>query len=92
MTWSTCAKCGSHSFQLVENEPSGSNFKLMFIQCSSCGAPIGVQDYYNTGALLQKQQKQIEAIEANINNLQYSLDVINNNIATIINALNALRR
>ena len=32
----------------------GSQFKLMFVQCVSCGAVVGVTDYYNIGNLLHE--------------------------------------
>jgi hypothetical protein len=53
---STCAKCGGGMFKVVTQEPAGSNYKSNFIQCSSCNAPIGVVDYYNTGAQLEEQK------------------------------------
>lgn len=54
MAQSTCPKCGGHSFELVENSPSNSKFKFLFIQCSSCGCVVGTQEYYNIGALIHK--------------------------------------
>lgn len=54
MAFSTCIKCGSTSFEIKENSPNQSNFKFMFIQCSSCGGVVGVTDYYNTGNIVIK--------------------------------------
>ena len=53
MAMSTCVKCGSHSFEMRENEPRDSNYKIMFIQCTSCGSVVGVMDYYNIGNLVK---------------------------------------
>lgn len=53
MAVSTCTKCGSYAFEMVENTPNGSEFKVMFIQCSSCGGVVGVTDYYNVGGMLE---------------------------------------
>jgi translation initiation factor 2 beta subunit (eIF-2beta)/eIF-5 len=39
-------------FEVVEKEPTHSNFKLLFVQCSSCGAVVGVLDHYNIGSLI----------------------------------------
>jgi hypothetical protein len=50
---STCVKCGSTSFEMKEVTPRGSNFKLNFVQCSSCGGVVGVLDYCNIGGMLQ---------------------------------------
>jgi len=54
MATSTCSKCGSRSFELEEVVPAGSKFKIMFIQCSSCGCVVGTTDFYNTSSLLGK--------------------------------------
>lgn len=54
MASSTCAKCNSHRFELATAEPKGSKFKVNFIQCASCGAVVGVLDYYNVPLLLEK--------------------------------------
>jgi hypothetical protein len=52
MARSTCIKCGGHGFEVSEAEPMGSEFKLFFVQCSTCGGVVGVTDYYNIGATL----------------------------------------
>jgi len=59
MAMSTCVKCGGHSFEIRENEPHDSRFKLMFVQCSSCGGVVGVIDFYNIGAELQLIKKKL---------------------------------
>lgn len=60
MAHSSCPKCGNHGFETVITTPSGSNFKLLFIQCSSCGCVIGVLDYYNIGRLLENLAKNLK--------------------------------
>ncbi|WP_150106327.1 hypothetical protein [Anaeromyxobacter dehalogenans] len=43
-------------------EPSGSKFKLVSVQCASCGAVVGVMDFTNIGVelgTLRKQMKQL---------------------------------
>lgn len=62
MAWSTCPKCNSHSFEMVENTPTKSNFKLMFVQCSSCGAVVGIMDYYNIGQRINELEKKIDRL------------------------------
>ncbi|WP_137742607.1 hypothetical protein R0L47_05540 [Pectobacterium polonicum] len=54
MANTTCPKCPSTSFEMKETKIKGSNYRHFFVQCSACGAAIGVQDFYNTGALLSK--------------------------------------
>lgn len=31
-----CPKCEKSNFELVEDYPTGSNWKMMYIRCSSC--------------------------------------------------------
>lgn len=52
MALSTCIKCGNNTFVLVENTPSGSDYKLSFVQCSKCGGVVGVLDYYSASELI----------------------------------------
>lgn len=53
MAVSTCPKCDGTFFETKENSPRGSNFKFTFVQCASCGAVVGVMDYFNIGQLIQ---------------------------------------
>jgi hypothetical protein len=53
----TCPKCDNARFQVSEIEPMNSNFKLMATHCTSCGAVVGVSDYYNIGTLIHKLAK-----------------------------------
>lgn len=59
MATSTCPKCSNHSFEVAEQTPKGSNFKLLFVQCSSCGAVVRVMDYFNIGGLLHTLAKKL---------------------------------
>lgn len=74
MAISTCAKCGGGFFKLVTQEPSGSRYKINFIQCSSCNAPIGTMDYFNTGAQLEQQKKSIDELESRMRRLEHGID------------------
>lgn len=69
MASSKCPSCGSHSFEMVEKEPHHSNYKYMFIQCSSCGSVLGTTEFFNLGKLLKDQDKEIEDIKNKINYL-----------------------
>lgn len=53
---SRCPKegCNSTRFETEVEDPEGSNYKLLFIRCHSCGTVVGVLDYYNIGAMLGK--------------------------------------
>ncbi len=59
MATSNCVKCSSTSFEVVDSSPHNSNFKLQFVQCASCGSVVGVLEYFNIGALLEKLAKKL---------------------------------
>jgi transposase-like protein len=76
MAWSKCPHCGGSSFELTEVSPSGGSFKQNFVQCSSCGAPFGVVDYYNVGQLLKEQEQAIKTISRRLATVEaYLADV-----------------
>lgn len=50
-----CVRCGNDTFELIESSPLGSNFKFLFLQCSSCGGVAGALDYLNIGSILTEQ-------------------------------------
>lgn len=59
MATSKCPSCNNHSFEMKEISPRGSQFKYNFIQCSACGAVVGVVDYFNTARLLHNLAEQL---------------------------------
>jgi hypothetical protein len=52
MAISSCPKCGNHYFEVKENTPQKSNFKMQFIQCASCGTVVGTMDYWSISKLI----------------------------------------
>ena len=70
MAMSTCVKCGSHSFEVVQQSPAHAQFKLFFVQCSACGGVVGVQDFYNLGSLLKDQEGQINSVKSTLSNIE----------------------
>ena len=77
-----CPKCGGYSFKVQETAPSGSNFKLYFIQCSSCDTPVGITEYYNSGAMIEKVQSKldylsglVDSLSSQISQLEYKLNI-----------------
>lgn len=83
MALSVCPKCSSHSFETVEATPSKSNFKLFFVQCSSCGCVVGVLDYYNIGTKLKELEKDISSLKSSVQNNLSSTGALNNNLSII---------
>lgn len=59
---SICAKCGNHIFGIVEQEPSGSRFKVYFVQCMSCHSPIGIMDYFDNNSLIEKLENKLNKL------------------------------
>lgn len=62
MARSACPKCGATHFEAKEAEPVGAQFKLVFVQCKSCGAVVGVTEFYNLGVKLDKMQRKLSDI------------------------------
>ncbi len=60
MVWSKCPKCEKSGFELAEETPLGSAFKLMFVRCSSCKTVVGVTDYLNTNELIYKLAERLK--------------------------------
>jgi hypothetical protein len=88
MAYSKCPKCDDSSFEVKENSPRHSNFKLLFVQCSSCGSVIGTMDYYNIGTRISELEKKIDELKSSSNSLSTinsNLDVINNNVTRLFN-------
>ncbi|MGN6196936.1 MAG: hypothetical protein ACTHOB_18490 [Ginsengibacter sp.] len=91
MAYSKCPKCENGFFEVSENSPSKSNFKLMFVQCSKCGTVVGTMDYWNIGTLLKDLEKKVgfDSSSSTVNN---NLDIINSNIAKLFQLLQSTNR
>ena len=72
MAVSTCTKCSGHSFELALFTPIGESRKLMIVQCSSCGTPVGVIDPA-TGPQIEALKHQIAAIDERLNRIATAL-------------------
>lgn len=67
MAMSKCGHCGNHSFEVKEVEPSGSKYKMYFVQCSSCGVPVSCMEYFSNNVLLQKLTDAVKKIASALN-------------------------
>lgn len=76
MASSKCSKCDNSYFEVVENSPRNSNYKLIFVQCSSCGSVVGTMDYYNIGTKLRDIEGKIDRIKSEISDISYDVDII----------------
>ncbi|ELY2473516.1 hypothetical protein SMB93_003926 [Cronobacter sakazakii] len=59
MATTTCPKCTSTQFELKEHPVTNSKFRLVFIQCSSCGAAVGTTELINTNSLIKALAKKL---------------------------------
>jgi hypothetical protein len=80
MAYSKCPKCEGRSFEVVEQSPENAAYKFMFVQCSGCGSPFGVADYFNIGSLLQGQKKQLQDLEGRLSTIEAALEGILNSL------------
>jgi len=70
MATTKCARCDSTSFEAKVFEPRGSNYKLVSVQCASCGAAIGVMEYMNSTTQIQKLEKQLQDVAADVDRIR----------------------
>ena len=76
MALSTCVKCGGGLFELREAEPRDSNYKFIYVQCSGCGGVAGVTEYFNTGQLLTKLEKDLKDLRGVVDAVEHNVRVI----------------
>jgi hypothetical protein len=68
-----CGKCDSTQFKVKEIEPIDSAYKLIAVQCNSCGTPFGVTDYYSAGTLIKNQEKQMKEMSDRLAAMEHTL-------------------
>jgi hypothetical protein len=78
-----CGKCDGAAFRVQEISPSGAQYKLYTVQCSSCQTPIGITDYYNLGSLLKLQEKAIAGLESKLDAMTHTM----NQMAHVLNQM-----
>lgn len=87
MALSKCPKCNNGFFELKSVEARGARYKQNFIQCSSCGTPVGVLGYYDAGSLVKEQAAEIKKLHNEIAAIQSSLHTINENLRRMAHGL-----
>jgi len=58
-----CPKCEHKGFELVEDEPANSNWKHMYLRCSSCKSFLGILYMNNTNILIEQLQEDVRKIK-----------------------------
>ncbi len=78
MSLSKCPSCSSNHFQSMPQSVPGYNFPLNFIQCSRCGAVVGVMPEYDPGILANQNKAAIAKLEQRLNTIeQYAAEIVN---------------
>jgi len=54
-----CPSCNNRTFSLEELSLQKSAYKLYGVCCTSCGAVVGTQEYFNIGTLIHKLAKKL---------------------------------
>ena len=72
MAVTTCIKCGERGFELSLFTPIGESRKLTFVQCSSCGTPVGALDP-GSGAQIEALRREVAAIDEKLNRIARAL-------------------
>jgi predicted nucleic-acid-binding Zn-ribbon protein len=67
---SVCPRCENNAFELEEVIPLGSNYKMFFVQCTSCKAAISATEYYDAGVLVHEQEKRFDSIDKTLLSLE----------------------
>ncbi len=76
MTASICGHCNNTGFEIAEVSLGGAQDKQGLVQCSTCGAVVGVIDASNPAALLQEQKAEIAALRSEVRALRNALEQI----------------
>lgn len=79
MALSLCPKCENHRFEMVEVEPGNWRFKIMFVQCASCGTVVGTMDYFNLSTLIHELKEKVENVENKLEDIEYEIVLMKNN-------------
>ena len=58
-----CPKCEATRFELAEDIPSKSNFKLFYLRCSSCKTFLASLDYYSNSLIIEDLEKVKKALK-----------------------------
>jgi hypothetical protein len=80
MAMSKCLGCQGKMFEAVVKEPRGSNYKMIFVQCASCGGVVGVVDFMNSYVTIQAQTKELKKT---LDGIDRDVGIVNDNLARI---------
>ena len=76
MAVSTCVRCGKMGFEMKVGEPTGSRYKVLYIQCKSCGGVAGVTDYQNTSVELDGLKKEVHDLAQKVSGVRSAINML----------------
>lgn len=63
---SKCPKCENNTFELTEDSPKNSKYKMQFLRCCSCKTIITTLPFYDTTSILESIEKDLEKIKSKL--------------------------
>lgn len=78
-----CGSCGWHQFEVKEASPNGARYRQTYIQCASCGVPIGVVGSLDPGVISNENRDSLRDLDSNVGQLKNSLHQIDYRLARI---------
>lgn len=83
-----CGSCGWHQFEVKDASPTGARYRQTYIQCSSCGVPIGVVGALDSGVISDENRTSLRDLDSQVGQLKSSLQQIDYRLARIEQLLN----
>lgn len=74
-----CPHCGGTSFQLAEptfGGIKGATYKMHFVTCSGCNAPMSVLSQFDPGVEGRKAYEEVTRLQQRINSLEQQISGI----------------
>ena len=75
-----CGHCNSIGTRLEEISPAGGQYKMMAICCSSCGAILGVTNYFNSGVIVKGMEKTVDGMKLELDKVSTTVRDIQNTL------------
>ena len=67
-SYTKCPKCGHSNFELVEDYPTNSNFKMWYMRCATitCHTFLQAMPYLDTNKQIDKLQVEVNKIKTKV--------------------------
>lgn len=71
---SKCGSCGGTIWELSEEEPRNSKYKMWFVRCFACKVPIEATDYIYVPNQVDELQRRLKSLEDSTNRYLGTID------------------